>query len=86
LAQVIRRLRRVVNHLENTTPRNAKARHEGGSSTPAEAEKLGIRDSSQFPEIQAARQAKTLFSLSGGFVPIFGPSAAGCNRKEQSHA
>ena len=63
-------------------PETTKPAEEAGHEVPAEAgETLMIWTITSFPELRPSVKRKRLFSLTGGFVPISGPSAAGCNPK-----
>ena len=68
--------------LEKPSPETAKPAKGRGSFR--RAGKLSDLDNPELPPTQAASQAKTLFSLTGGFVPIFGPSPGGLLQPERS--
>jgi hypothetical protein len=77
MAQVIRHSCRVVNDAEISKTQTAKTPLESGADTPAEAGETLRPDNPENPPTQAASQAKTLFSLTGGLVPIFQPFSGG---------
>ena len=84
-ASLIRHPCRVVNRLENASPELQKPALKAGLNI-RRGRRNSLSGKPEFPRSQALSQAKTLFSLTGGFVPIFGPFAAGCNPKGAANA
>ncbi len=70
MVRVIRRPFQVVNHLENDNQEMQKPAKEAGLTSGEAGESLRP-DNPEIPSIQPLSQAKTLFSLTGCFAPIF---------------
>ena len=77
MIRAIRRRDRVVNCLEIRSPEMRKPALEGGPYIRRGRGISVIWTIHELPRNQPYRQAKTLFSLTGGFVPILGPFPGG---------